>query len=172
MVPDFPNYFVTFGPYHPGNGSVFTALEYLIRYMIDVIKKSQIENIKAIAPRWSTTNKYREHCDLFLKRTVWNQNCKSQFKLGQVHEAPRLYAGSRTHFLEVLLKPRYEDFEIEYESDNPFEYFGNGFSTRDFDGTDSTWYLGLVDGIDHEPKYPDWSQDDKDNIVALKNFKM
>ena len=52
--------------------------------------------------------------------------------------------------MEVLERPRYEDFDIKYKNRNRWQYLGNGFSTRDVDGRDITWYWGLVDGVDEQ----------------------
>ena len=149
-VARFPNYYTTFGPYHPPNGSVLLSLEYICRYIIDIIRKSQFEHIRAISPRPDRVQNFRDHCNLFNKRTVFNQRCRSQFKGGDLNGIPRIFPGSRSHYLEAILKPRYEDYEIEYEDANPFAYLGNGYSTRDYDERDSTWYLGLLGGQDIE----------------------
>jgi hypothetical protein len=154
-VPNYPNYFVAFGPYSPASGSFLVTIEYMLRYMSEIITKCQIENIKSIAPRMERTINYRDHCDLLLKRTVWTQNCRSWFKGGKIDGIPRMAPGSRTHFLELIARPRYEDYEMVYESINPFEFCGNGFSVRDSDGRDKTWYLGLVGGKDVQAVYPD-----------------
>jgi hypothetical protein len=50
--------------------------------------------------------------------------------------------------MELIEFPRYEDYKIEYCGRNVWSWLGNGFSTRDLDGRDLTWYLGLVDGED------------------------
>lgn len=51
--------------------------------------------------------------------------------------------------------PRYEDYEIKYWGDNMFEFLGNGFEVREFDGRDITNYLGNLDeeGRDVQPEY-------------------
>ncbi len=51
--------------------------------------------------------------------------------------------------MELLEKPRFEDYEIEYMNKlNPLEFLGNGFGTRESDGRDLSYYLGLIDGMD------------------------
>jgi hypothetical protein len=51
--------------------------------------------------------------------------------------------------------PRYEDYDIEYHGENMFEFLGNGFEVREFDGRDITNYLGCLDegGRDVQPVY-------------------
>ena len=158
MIPGFPNYFASLGPYSASNGSLLPPIETGCLYILEVVKKCQLDRIRTIAPKVDATNEFREHADLLLKRTVWNQKCRSWFKNGTIDGLPRLYPGSRAHFVENM-RPRYEDFEIAYESDNRYEFMGNGFAMREFDGRDSTWYLGIVDGEDKEP---DYTEDEKE----------
>ena len=42
----------------------------------------------------------------------------------------------------LLEQPRYEDYDIAYLHVNPFAHLGNGFSTKEFDGSDLSYYLG------------------------------
>jgi cation diffusion facilitator CzcD-associated flavoprotein CzcO len=164
LVPDFPNYFTSLGPYAATNGSLLPPIEHGCRYILQIIKKCQLEGITSIAPKAEVTHEFREHSDLLLKRTVWNQKCRSWFKNGTIDGLPRIYPGSRAHFIQNM-QPRYEDFVIKYNCVNRFQFMGNGFSMRDLDGRDSTWYLGIVDG---EDKDPDYTNDEKE-IYKLSN---
>jgi hypothetical protein len=64
--------------------------------------------------------------------------------------------------------PRYEDYDIEYIGDNMFQFLGNGFEVREFDGRDITNYLGNLDeeGRDVQPVY------DKGLIDILGGFTL
>ncbi|KAK7894332.1 hypothetical protein LTR67_006093 [Exophiala xenobiotica] len=152
MIPDFPNYFTSLGPYGASNGSLLPPIEHGCRYLLKIIEKCQVERIKTVAPKAEVTHQFREHADLLLKRTVWNQKCRSWFKNGTIDGLPRTFPGSRAHFVETM-QPRFEDFELEYDCDNRFNYLGNGFATRELDGRDATLYLGMLDGQDVEPDY-------------------
>ena len=98
---------------------------------------------------------FRQHADLFLQRTAWTSPCRSWFKQGRTDGQAAIWPGSRLHFLKIMEQPRYEDYEIEYWGDNMFEFFGNGFEVREFDGRDITNYLGCLDeeGKDVQPEY-------------------
>ena len=51
--------------------------------------------------------------------------------------------------MDLMANPRFEDYQIEYLNPlNMFEFLGNGFATREFDGRDLSNYLGLLDGED------------------------
>lgn len=55
--------------------------------------------------------------------------------------------------MENMRNPRFEDWDYTWESGNRFNYYGNGFHVREFDGRDLTWYYGLLGKEDSEPDY-------------------
>ncbi|EME45831.1 hypothetical protein DOTSEDRAFT_171457 [Dothistroma septosporum NZE10] len=155
-IPGMPNHFSFCGPYGPlGHGSFMPLIEKWTQYMFDVITKGQVENIKSFTPKMKPCQQFRQHADLFLKRTAWTSPCRSWFKQGKREGQAAIWPGSRLHFLHLLERPRYEDFELEYWDENIFAFLGNGFDTREFDGRDITHYLGLLDGEDVQPVYDD-----------------
>lgn len=52
-----------------------------------------------------------------------------------------------------MASPRYEDFHIEYWSRNMWSWLGNGYSLRDLDNSDKSWYLGVVGGVDIQKSF-------------------
>ncbi|GAB7362867.1 hypothetical protein MBLNU230_g3169t1 [Neophaeotheca triangularis] len=155
-IPTFPNHFSFCGPYGPlGHGSFMPLIEQWTRYMLSAICKCQEENIKALSPRLDISKQFRQHADLFLKRTAWTSPCRSWFKQGKADGQAAVYPGSRLSFLHLLSTVRYEDYEIEYWDGNRFAFLGNGFDTRETDGRDVTDYLGSLDGegVDRQPEW-------------------
>ncbi|KAK0250718.1 hypothetical protein B0A54_08220 [Friedmanniomyces endolithicus] len=153
-IPTYPNHFTFCGPYGPlGHGSFMPLIERWTTYMFDVISKAQEENIKSFTPRLDLSLQFRQHADLFLQRTAWTSACRSWFKQGKQDGQAAIYPGSRLHFLHLLERPRYEDFEMEYWDSNRFAFMGNGFDERESDGRDITHYLGLLEGKDEQPEY-------------------
>lgn len=149
-----PNYFTVSGPYGPiGHGSFWPLIENLHKHFIQIIIKLQAENIKSITPKLTVCREFKQHADLYVKRTAWSSNCSSWFKQGSVDGPLAIWPGSRLHYLDVLKTPRYEDYDIIYRSANKFTYLGNGFSSKEFDGSDLSYYLGTED--DHEPLIPE-----------------
>ncbi|KAJ3536866.1 hypothetical protein NM208_g6542 [Fusarium decemcellulare] len=149
-VPHIPNYFLLGGPYGPhGHGSYLPILEATLKYIFQVIKKMQVDRIKSLAPKTDIVEAFKEHADLFLSRTAWASGCSSWFKQGRKDGPLPMFPGTRIAFFELLESPRYEHYDLQYcNSLNPFEFLGNGFSVREFDGRDLSWYLGLLGGHD------------------------
>ena len=51
-------------------------------------------------------------------------------------------------YLELLGTPRFEDYHITYkDSLNRFNFLGNGFEVREFDGRDLSYYIGLLEDV-------------------------
>jgi len=156
-IPNFPNTFSFCGPYGPlAHGSFIPLIEQWTRYIFHAITKCQVENIKSLTPKLGPSLQFRQHADLFLKRTAWTSPCRSWFKQGKTEGQAAIWPGSRLHFLKMMESPRYEDFDIVYRDErNMFAFLGNGFEMREFDGRDITNYLGGLDerGRDVQPVY-------------------
>ncbi|OQV06871.1 hypothetical protein CLAIMM_11386 [Cladophialophora immunda] len=151
-VPHMPNYFMMGGPYGAlGHGSFLPILETLGSNIVACIQKMQKDRIKSMTPRAEAVEEFREHAELFLQRTAWASGCSSWFKQGRVDGPLTMFPGSRLVYLDLLATPRFEDYQIEYLNPlNRFAFLGNGFSQREFDGRDLSYYLGLLDGDDRQ----------------------
>lgn len=112
------------------------------KHILAITKKMQLENIKSVTPRRDVCEAFMAHADIFLKRTAWSGPCVSWFKQGRLDGPLTMFPGSRLTYYALMDSPRYEDMAIEYESSNPFQFLGNGFSTKEFDGSDLSFYLG------------------------------
>jgi hypothetical protein len=127
-VPQLPNYFsrstrflaknravrlmcslVINGPYGPyAHGSILPTIEIITRYVEKFIVKLQTENVKSFAPKQEAVDDFRQHRELFLKRTAWSSPCRSWFKGGKVDGPILMWPGSRLHFFEAIGNPRWE----------------------------------------------------------------
>lgn len=128
-------------------------IEVYANYIISAVSKMQKEHIKSLTPKLDPALAFKEHHDLYVKRTAWSDPCSSWFKQGKLNGPMTMYPGSRVHFFDLLGTPRYEDFEIRYKSINQWAYLGNGFHMREFDGRDTTYWMGSLDGQDRQPQY-------------------
>lgn len=114
-----------------------------------------MENITTMTINSKAVDDFNEHRELYLKRTAWSGQCSSWFKPGP-GASPIMFPGNRVLFIELLTNPRFEDWDYEYDSaNNRFGYLGNGFTMREHDGRDTTFYYGLLDGKDEQPDYSD-----------------
>ncbi|KAH8701505.1 steroid monooxygenase [Talaromyces proteolyticus] len=144
-APYMPNYFTFYGPYSPiGQSSVLPMMDVFSRWILQMIEKMQIEDIKSLTPKKTVIEDYGEHTKLLIKRFVWDAPCRSWMKAGSIETPPSSYAGTRTQVMELLAQPRFEDFDIEYKNQNRWQWLGNGFSIHDVDGSDNTWFWGTL----------------------------
>ncbi|KAI6086397.1 putative dimethylaniline monooxygenase [Hypoxylon rubiginosum] len=147
MAPDFPNYFMVVGPFGPyGHGSIIPAIEAITRHVALVLEKVQTQNIKSLVPKKEAVLEFKQHRELYLKRTIWDAPCSSWFKLGPHGENIMMWPGSRLHCFDILLNPRWEDYDWEYLTGNRFSYWGNGFTTVDAEEEekDKAWYIAGI----------------------------
>lgn len=145
-VPRIPNYFIYIGPYGPlAHGASLTIIEALTQYLIQVIKKMRHDHIRRLSPSPAATEAFGEHASLYVERTAWVGPCRSWFKQGTEDGPVVMWPGSRLHFFDIMREPRYEDYEIEYLHGNRYGFLGNGFSSREFDGSDTTYYMGNLE---------------------------
>ena len=122
---------------------------------MQMLAKMSEEEISSFAPKEQAVADFAEHRRKFLPRTAWTSPCRSWFKQGTVDGEPMMWPGSRIQFFETVKSPRWEDYDLRYTTSNRFAYFGNGFAAREADGSDLTWYLGLLDGSDRQPELAD-----------------
>lgn len=134
---------VFLGPNAPvGHGSVLPIIEHNTKYIVNMMKKIQTQGIKSVSPSAEAVKEFSEHIHEFMKRTAWATPCRSWFKRGTT-DGPivALHPGSRIHWFHMLETIRSEDWEYQYFSRNRFQYLGNGFSTKEDPGVDTTWYF-------------------------------
>jgi hypothetical protein len=134
---------VFLGPNAPSSqGSIFTITEQISKYIMQIITKAQVEMIKSIEVKQKAVNDFAEHTDAFMPRTAWAGTCRSWFKRGNAFgPITAVHPGSRVHWFHAMERPKFEDFEYDYDSENQFQYLANGFSAREAPGADNTWYL-------------------------------
>ncbi|KAK8858795.1 hypothetical protein IAR55_003025 [Kwoniella newhampshirensis] len=166
-IKDTPNYFMYYGPHGPtGHGSGAPMIEAMTRCFMQMLKKMQRENITKMEISADAVKDFNEHRELYLKRTAWSGTCSSWFKPGP-YASPVMFPGNRVLIIELLTNPRWEDWNYTYGyAGNRFGYMGNGFTMRELDGRDTTFYYGLLDGKDEQPDYEDVRARYTFNILA------
>ena len=135
------------GPNAPiGHGSVLPIVEHAAKYMIRMIHKCQVERLKSVAVHPEAAEDFTKFTDEYMKLTAWSSHCRSWFKNGEV-DGPivALHPGSRIHWFHMLDQPKFEDYNWTSMDSNKFMYLGNGFSTREEKGRDTTYYFDHPD---------------------------
>ena len=141
-APQMPNYFMFTGPFTPvAQGAILPIITHMSNYFVQVIRKMSSQHIRRLSPKESVIAQFMEHCRAYLPRTCWSDPCASWFKQGT--DGPLvMWPGSRLAFFEAVKTPNFEDYDIEYFSQNRFGFLGSGFAWYEFreDG-DTTPYL-------------------------------
>jgi hypothetical protein len=153
-VPGFPNFLTFIGPSWPvENGSVMGPLNQVSLYAMQVIKKMQSEYVSSWCPRQDVTDAFNEHCQEWVRHTVWVEECRSWYKNNNTNRVNAIWPGSSLHYIDVIKQPRWEDMEIAYTGEakkNMWAFLGMGTTPTLIQKGDVSPYLN-VENID-----PDW----------------
>jgi hypothetical protein len=136
---DMPNYFTILGPASPlAHGSIPTSIEFVVRYICNMVRKLQMENYSSFCPKPHIARAYQNHALAFLSRTVWASTCTSTYKNGRKSgELRALHPGSRHQLYHLLSHPRYEDYDwtsLCSDPDLAFAWMANGFTLKEESG--------------------------------------
>lgn len=137
-------------------------MEWYTRYAFQVIEKVQSEGIKSFEIKPSAVKDLYIHTHELMKRMAWSSSpllhpitkppdvanilllaCRSWFKNGKTHgPVTAVWPGSRLHFFEMLKNVRWEDYNLEYQTGNRFQFMGNGFSGEELKpDCNPVWYF-------------------------------
>ncbi|KAF7551089.1 hypothetical protein G7046_g7809 [Stylonectria norvegica] len=150
-VPQIPNYFMMMGPNClGGHGSLVESLNWTGDYFVKWVKKISTEGIKHVVPKKAKTEAFLKYSDQVHKTLVWSGGCKSWYKRGRVDgRVTALFGGSAHLFNRMLTDIRGEDFDITYNTANPFRFMGNGFTEFEFDEkSDLSWYVEKAETLE------------------------
>jgi 4-hydroxyacetophenone monooxygenase len=73
VVPDFPNYFILYGPnLQPGHGgSLIFVVEMQVRYILDMLRKMADRGLGAVEVRADVHERYNANVDAEHENMVW-----------------------------------------------------------------------------------------------------
>ena len=148
--PEMPNMMRFIGPNGAsGTGGLIHLLECACEFMIKAVVKAQREYIKSISPKREVIRKFTEHVDIYFKKTIYTQPCKSWMKRGKEDgRVVTIWPGSALHAIYAYENPRWEDFDytqLPETEDNPMAFLGNGLTFLQSQGKHTTEYLDTVD---------------------------
>jgi hydroxyversicolorone monooxygenase len=138
-------------------------------YTLQLIKKLQSEYIRSIAPKQDVTDSFNEHCQEWIRHTVWVEECRSWYKNNETGRVNAVWPGSSLHYMEAIKMPRYEDFEITYlgpAEKNRWAFLGLGTTRELVLKGDVSPYIN-VENID-----PDWMKALKIDGERVQDIKM
>ncbi|KAL9618208.1 MAG: hypothetical protein Q9160_007042 [Pyrenula sp. 1 TL-2023] len=148
-IPEFPSYFMFVGPNAPiSNGTLIPVIEKQASYMMKFVDKMQRQQLKSFAVKPEIVRQLNVHHQKYLRRMVFSDPCRSWYKAGRAEgKVLGIWPGSSLHYMEAINDPRYEDYDYEHQSNNMWNYLGNGWTqleTKDReieDEMDLAWYL-------------------------------
>ncbi|KAK9772950.1 hypothetical protein SCAR479_10280 [Seiridium cardinale] len=143
-VAGFPNYFMFVGPNCPvSNGGLVQAIQAQGVYIYKCISKMQLEGIRSMEVSQAAMGDYNIHSQAYLRDSIWAADCRSWYKRNTKDgRVIAVYSGSTHHFVEMMRKPRWEDYVFDYvtydelagiprSKPNRFAFLGNGFTKRE-----------------------------------------
>jgi hypothetical protein len=130
-----------------GHGSLVESLNWTGDYFCKWIKKMATEDISHVMPKQEKVDAFVKYTDQVHKNLVWTGGCSSWYKRGRVNgRVTALFGGSSHLFNRMLSEIRAEDFDVTYNTENPFRFMGNGFTEWEFkEDSDLSWYVELAD---------------------------
>jgi cation diffusion facilitator CzcD-associated flavoprotein CzcO len=139
----FPNYFMLMGPNClGGHGSLVESLNWTGDYIVKWLRKISTEDIKAVSPKREVEEAFVKYADEIHKTLVWTGSCKSWYKRNKVDgRVTALFGGSAVLFHRLISEIRGEDFDVTYNSPNPWKFMGNGFTEYEMGDNDLSWYV-------------------------------
>jgi cation diffusion facilitator CzcD-associated flavoprotein CzcO len=111
-VPDFPNYFVLFGPYSPiANFSIIANSEVQVGYTMKCIELIHRGRVKSMHPKREIVDVHKAEMAEAFKSTVWASGCDSWYL--DDNGVPSSYPFSMARYREELAEPALHEFELE-----------------------------------------------------------
>jgi hypothetical protein len=164
----------TSGPNSPlANGALVPCFETCIKFAFKALDKIARQGAKSFSPKAVAVDDFQEHKDAVMKDLVWTSGCRSWYKNGSVTgKVWGPWPGSAITFIEFMTEPRWEDWDIEFASNNRFQFLGYGKSEREINGGDLAWYLAEPNASEESHKAPAevgdlFEPDEEDNKVAV-----
>jgi 4-hydroxyacetophenone monooxygenase len=112
-VPDFPNFFVLFGPNtNAGHGgSQFMSAEIQIGYVLRMLAKMEDEGITTIEPRQEAFDAYNAELDEALDRTIWKHPGMTTYYRNKAGRIVANMPWTNARYWELTREPQLDDYE-------------------------------------------------------------
>jgi len=109
-VPDFPNFFLLFGPNTSTGhgGSAFLTTEFQVRYVMELLAEMTARDVRAVECRSEVHDAYNAELDEALSRTVWTHPLVTNYYR---NEAGRIVGTSPLSYLDYWNRTRRPDLD-------------------------------------------------------------
>ncbi|GEM12782.1 phenylacetone monooxygenase [Rhodotorula toruloides] len=146
-VAGFPNLFFMCGPGTIfANGSLLAGVEANSGYIVEALNILQQQDVLTMEVNRDAQDEYNEQQDSLMEDLVFSGSCSSWYKGGDPNGKPdALFAGSTLQFIEMLSRPRWQDWHFRTLYKNRFSFLGNGTGAVEATGGDRAWYIQQKD---------------------------
>ena len=113
-LPDFPNFFVLYGPNAQArSGSFHSWIEILVRYVTGAIVQLMERNASTICVRQEAFEAYNAEMNEAMKHTIWEAEGKGSYYVNAHGRSDVLMPWTVSEFYTRLRNDDYSDYEIE-----------------------------------------------------------
>jgi cation diffusion facilitator CzcD-associated flavoprotein CzcO len=111
MVPDFPNFFMCYGPNtNTGHVSIIFMIEAQIKYIIKCIQHLKGKNLKYIDVKKKSMTEYNDYIQKRLSTTVWAAGCASWYKTSE-GKIINNFPGFGFEYYHMMTKSTFKDID-------------------------------------------------------------
>ena len=113
-LPDFPNFFVLYGPNAQARGGSFHSwIEILVRYVTRAIVRLVEQDASTICVRPEAFEAYNSQMNEAMKQTIWEVEGKGSYYVNAHGRSDVLMPWTVSEFYSRLRNDDYSDFELE-----------------------------------------------------------
>ena len=116
MVPNFPNFFICYGPNtNTGHVSIIYMIESQILFIMKCLKYLKKNKLSYVDVRDDAMKSYNDNIQKKLSETVWAGSCGSWYKNSQ-GKIINNYPGYGTEYYLMMTNPKYSEFNTNLRS--------------------------------------------------------
>ena len=113
MVPNFPNFYICYGPNtNTGHVSIIYMIESQIMYIMKCLGFMKSKRLNYLDVKNSAMKSYNEKLQKKLSETVWASNCGSWYKTKE-GKIINNYPGYGTEYYFMMSRPDYNELKTE-----------------------------------------------------------
>ena len=111
VLPDFPNFFMMYGPNtNLGHNSIILMIECQVRYIMQCIERLRGSDLSRLEIQRDAMNRWSEECQGALRKSVWATGCDSWYKQTDGRITNNWPYGTIAYWWRTR-RPQFNDFE-------------------------------------------------------------